>query len=76
METLFNTTLCIQNKNVPYKVVFEENKYSFLPENAESKTTVFSFVREHDEWHSTDNIAPGIKSEALAALEKYLLAQH
>jgi hypothetical protein len=76
MENLFSTNLSVNNKNVSYHVFFNEEKYSFEPERKDEQFPSFSFKREHDEWHEQETIPPGVKQQAINALEKYLLAQH
>ena len=76
MEHLFSTNLAVNNENVVYHVVFDHEKYIFSPEVENKAFPSFSFVREHDEWHDADQVSPGVKKQALEALEKYLLKQH
>ncbi len=75
MEDLFSTSLAVNNQKVPYRVVFDQEKYIFLPEGSSSFPS-FSFRREHDEWHDQDQVEPQLKKQAIDALENYLLRQH
>lgn len=48
----------------------------FLPETKDKELSGFSFKRENDEWQDQQLLAPGLKKQAINALENYLLAQH
>lgn len=76
MEFLFTTTLIVNEKAVVYEVHFANDKYTFLPKLEDNKPGSFSFKREHDEWHDQDIISPELKTQAIHALEGYLMAQH
>ena len=76
MEDLFSTNLAVNNQNVVYRVVFDNDKYVFLSEGGQSAFPSFSFRREHDEWLDQELLPPDIKKQAVDALEKYLLKQH
>lgn len=75
MEDLFSTSLAVNNQKVSYRVVFDQEKYIFLPEGGASFPS-FSFWREHDEWHNQELSDPQLKKQAIDALENYLLRQH
>ena len=72
MEYLFSTH--IQDR--PYRVVFDKEKYIFLPDADDAGGTSFSFRREHDEWHAQAALPETVKSLAIEALDKYLMKQH
>jgi len=74
MSILFSFLLNTTGFNTEYNVSFENNSYLFTPVKGGSE--VFSLIRENDEWHCAQNINEALKSEALASLEQYLLAQH
>ena len=76
MEYLFTTSLAADEKNMEYRVFFDNEKYQFLPQGGDDNSGSFSFKREHDEWHDVGTIAPQLRQQALQALEEYLLAQH
>jgi hypothetical protein len=76
MESLFSTNISINDKNAVYHVFFGQEKYIFQPEAKDNGLPVFSFKREHDEWHDQELLSPQLKKQAIDALEKYLLAQH
>ena len=76
METLFSTNISVNDKNAVYQVVFDQEKYVFLPEAEDKELPTFSFRREHDEWLDQELIAPALKQQAVDVLEKYLLQQH
>jgi hypothetical protein len=76
MENLFSTNLTIEGQNLPYKVVFEDDRYVFLSEDHASAYASFFFKRENDEWQSMDALPPEIRDQALEALEDFLLKQH
>ena len=76
MEFLFTTCLSINDKDISYEVHFDNEKYSFLPAELTNNSPAFSFKREHDEWQDQEPISPQLKTQAINALENYLLAQH
>ena len=76
MENLFSTNLLVNNQNIIYRVVFDQEKYVFLSEANQKEFPSFSFIREHDEWHDQELLPLEIKMQAIEALEKYLLKQH
>ena len=76
MEDLFSTNISVNDKNGVYRVVFDQDKYVFLPEAEDNELPSFSFKRENDEWHDQELIAPELKKQAVDALENYLLQQH
>jgi hypothetical protein len=76
MEDLFSTNIAVNNQNVIYRVIFDQEKYVFLSEASQSVFPSFSFKREHDEWLDLELLPPEIKKQAVDALEKYLLKQH
>lgn len=76
MESLFITNINIDNKRASYHVYFDHEKYTFVPEPKGEGLPTFSFKRENDEWHDQESIAPGLKEQAIDALESYLLKQH
>jgi hypothetical protein len=76
MENIFSTNLAINNQNMAYRVIFEEEKYTFITEVDTSEWKTFSFKREHDAWIDQDSLPPEIKKQAEDALENYLLSQH
>lgn len=76
MEDLFSTNIAVNNENVNYRVIFDNEKYVFLSEADNKSFPSFSFRREHDEWLDQELLPPDIKKQAINALEKYLLKQH
>lgn len=74
MEDLFWTRLSIDGRSTEYHIIFEDEKYCFLPK--ESSGAKYCFRREHDEWHSVDSASEQVKDSAVDALEKYLMRQH
>jgi hypothetical protein len=76
MEFLFTTCLNINDKDITYEVHFDKERYSFLPADLNNNSPAFSFKREHDEWQDQESISPQLKTQAINALENYLLAQH
>lgn len=76
MEDLFSTKIAINNKNVNYHVIFDNEKYVFLSEASNKAFPSFSFRREHDQWLDQELLPPDVKKQAVDALEKYLLKQH
>lgn len=76
MEALFTTRIRVNNQEVSYHVIFDNEQYQFQPEQSDSEAPRFSFVREHDEWHSQQGLKEEVKTQAVEALEKYLMKQH
>lgn len=76
MEDLFSTNIAVNNENVNYRVIFDNEKYVFLSEANNKAFPSFSFRRQHDEWLNQELLPPDIKARAVDALEKYLLKQH
>lgn len=76
MEDLFSTNIAVNNQNVNYRVIFEDDRYTFLSEAENKAFSAFSFKREHDEWHDQELLPSDIKRQAIDALESYLLKQH
>lgn len=76
MEDLFSTNIAVNNQNIMYRVIFDNDKYVFLPEAGKGEAPSFSFRRGHDEWLDQELVSPELKKQAVDALEKYLLKQH
>jgi hypothetical protein len=76
MEDLFSTNIAVNNENVNYRVIFDNEKYVFISEAENKSFPSFSFRREHDEWLDQELLPPDIKKQAVDALERYLLKQH
>ena len=76
MEDLFSTNIAVNNQNINYRVIFENDRYTFVSEADNNAFSTFSFKRENDEWHDQELLPPDIKTQAVDALEKYLLRQH
>ena len=76
MEDLFSTNIAVNNENVNYRVIFDNEKYVFLSEADNKAFPSFSFRREGDEWMDQELLPVDIKKQAIDALEKYLLKQH
>jgi hypothetical protein len=76
MEDLFSTNIAVNNKNVNYHVIFDNEKYVFFPEADNKSFPSFSFKREHDQWLDHELLHSDIKKQAVEALDNYLLRQH
>jgi hypothetical protein len=76
MEDLFSTNLAINHQNINYRVIFDNEKYVFITEAEQNEFPTFSFKRENDQWVDQELLPEDIKTQAINALEKYLLAQH
>lgn len=76
MEDLFSTNIAVNNENINYRVVFDNEKYVFLSEADNKAFPSFSFRRSHDEWLDGELLPPDIKTQAVEALDRYLLKQH
>jgi hypothetical protein len=76
VEDLFSTNIAVNNENVNYHVIFDNEKYVFLSEANNKAFSSFSFRREHDEWLDQELLPTDVKQQAVDALEKYLLKQH
>ena len=57
-------------------MVFDHEKYIFLPDADEPNVASFSLRREHDEWFAQDGLPDEMKAVAVETLEKYLMKQH
>jgi hypothetical protein len=71
MEYLFSTHI----EHQPYRVVFDKEKYIFLPDADDDKLKSFSVRRTHDEWMD-DGLSEQTRKEAIEALDRYLMKQH
>jgi protoporphyrinogen oxidase len=76
MEDLFSTNIAVNNQNIIYRVIFDNEKYTFLSEAGNHSFPSFSFTRQHDEWVDAELLPPEIRKQAVDALEKYLMKQH
>jgi hypothetical protein len=76
MEDLFSTNIAVNNQNINYRVIFDEEKYVFLSEADNKSFASFSFTRQNDRWLDQELVPPEIKKQAIEALDKYLLKQH
>ena len=76
MENLFSTNLAINNQNLVYHVVFDNEQYQFLSETDQPEFPSFSIKRIHDEWVDQDALPADLKKQAIDALEKFLMKQH
>jgi hypothetical protein len=74
MEDLFYTNITINDKESRYHIIFDSEKYSFIPVDPGNRG--FSFKREEDEWHPQDDLDPQTLEQAVDALEEYLMKQH
>ncbi len=75
MAPIFTTELNVNGQPTTYHVVFNEGKYIFKPEGTGANSGEFSITREHDEWQVQGTVEEDIKTQGLAKLEDYLLAQ-
>lgn len=75
MERLFTTDLMIDGRKATYEVIFENEAYVFHPQDP-GRDQLFAMKREEDEWHPQSQLGDGVKEEAIASLERYLLSQH
>lgn len=76
MEDLFSTNIAVNNQNVIYRVIFDQDKYVFVSEANQTGFPTFSLTREHDEWLDQELLPPDLKKQAIEALDKYLMKQH
>lgn len=76
MEDLFSTNIAVNNQNIVYRVIFEDDHYTFVSEADNNEYSTFSFKRQHDEWVDQNLLPAEIKKQAVDALERYLLRQH
>jgi hypothetical protein len=76
MEHIFSADLVIDDRNVAYNVDFEDEKYTFRPQQDNPRLPSFELSLQNNEWIEQEAIEPGIKKQAVASLEKYLLSQH
>lgn len=75
MERLFTTELMINGRKATYEVIFENEAYVFHPKDG-GENQPFALKREEDEWHPQGQLEEGLKDEAIASLENYLMSQH
>jgi len=75
MTDLFSTNVAVNNQNINYRVIFEDDRYTFLSEADNNEFPTFSFKREHDEWLDQNLLPQDIKNQATEALDNYLLRQ-
>ena len=75
MTDLFSTNIAVNNQNINYRVIFEDDRYTFVSEADNKEFPTFSFKREHDEWLDQNLLPQDIKNQATEALGKYLLRQ-
>ena len=76
MEVLFSTNMAVNDQNINYQVIFDQDKYVFQSETGNREFASFSFRRHHDEWKEQDLLPAELKNQAVNALERYLLKQH
>jgi len=76
MEDLFSTNITVNNQNINYRVIFDNDRYVFLSSADNKAFPSFSFKRENDKWLDQELLPVEIKNQAVDALEKYLLKQH
>lgn len=76
MEDLFSANIAVDNQNINYRVIFEDERYTFVSEADNNAFSTFSFKRENDTWHDQELLPADIKKQAIDALENYLLRQH
>ena len=75
MTDLFSTNIAVNNQNINYRVIFEDDRYTFVSEADNKEFPTFSFKREHDEWLDQNLLPQDIKNQATEALDNYLLRQ-
>lgn len=75
MTDLFSTNIAVNKQNINYRVIFEDDRYTFVSEAGNTEFPTFSFKREHDEWVDQNLLPADIKEQAIGALERYLLQQ-
>ncbi|MDB5191905.1 MAG: hypothetical protein JWQ96_1468 [Segetibacter sp.] len=76
MENVFSTPIKVNNKEVLYHIIFEDEKYTFHADVEDAEIPSFSFHRENNQWIDEDCIDLKLRAQAAEALEKYLLSQH
>ena len=74
MNIHFSTDIIINGKPEAYNVIFEQDAYRFMPESGSGDP--FILKREDDEWHAEGAINDIAKTQAISALDKFLLSQH
>jgi len=74
MEDLFWTSLSLNGRPEEYHIIFENERYCFIPKG--SLDAQYCFRRGHDEWQAVDEESEKVKDSAVEALEKYLMRQH
>ena len=74
MEPLFTADLIVDGANKLYNVSFRDESYFFEPEDGAGRS--FHIKRAGDEWQVASALASPAQQQAIAALDRYLLAQH
>ena len=74
MNIHFSTDIIINGKPEAYNVIFERDAYHFNPASGSGEQ--FILKREDDEWHAEGTINDIAKTQAISALDKFLLSQH
>lgn len=75
MTDLFSTNIAVNNQNINYRVIFEDDRYTFVSEADNNEFPTFSFKREHEEWLDQNLLPQEIKKQATQALDNYLMRQ-
>lgn len=73
MNKLFTTEIVIDGENVAYDVVFENEAYHFRPVE---EGPAFKVKREEDVFRTEGPLNEIAQSQAVSALQNYLLSQH
>ncbi|HEV7620744.1 MAG TPA: hypothetical protein VGO09_03375 [Flavisolibacter sp.] len=75
MEDIFTTQLKVDQESISFHVVFDEEKYRFIPEKNINSIREFYVKRDHDQWMAEGPVNADIKNQAIDNLEEYLLKQ-
>ena len=76
MSTLFTATVIINGQPIAYDVTFENDHYTFRPDDGQPVTEPFTVYRQDDEWKVKSSLNDIAQQQAVEQLEDYLLQQH
>ena len=76
MEKVYSFNMNVADEKVVYSVLFDNEVYHFVPEDAQSQAPSFQFKLENNKWIELQDTDPNIKQQAISCLDQYLLSQH
>ena len=76
MEKLYSFNMNVNGETIVYSVLFENEVYSFVPEDIYVNAATLQFRLENNHWIALQQIDPEIQQQAISCLDQYLLSQH